>query len=177
MPQDSRAAIFQNGTSTSTGNRIARAAVAVRQCGRLQSRCAASACPVRAMADPLPVRQQYRDVREDQAPGEGIALAGSVNGKALKPARGADAIERDAECAPGLQDADRTTRACGKTGNQLCRSEPPRASRRIGVQVRPQQPASLREAHYRSLARLILTFQTVKSTNPARCPMTSTVRP
>ena len=30
---------------------------------------------------------------------------------------------------------------------------------------------------YRSLARLILMFQSVKPNIPARCPMTSTVRP
>ena len=32
--------------------------------------------PVAAMVEPPPVQQQYRDVREGEMPGEGIALAG-----------------------------------------------------------------------------------------------------
>jgi hypothetical protein len=42
-------------------------------------RGAASAGPFQAMAIPLPVQQKYRDVREGERPGEGIALAGGID--------------------------------------------------------------------------------------------------
>lgn len=49
--------------------------------------------PIQAMTGPPLVQQKYRDVREGEMPGEGIALAGGLNVRPLSTPRGADAIE------------------------------------------------------------------------------------
>ena len=135
---------------------------------------ATSADPVAAMVDPPPVQQKYRDVREGEMPGEGIALAGGSDATASNLPRGADAIEH----GPSAR------RICNARIERLAR-----AAKRVTIFVEaghlgPRAESAFRSYHINrqasgicKLARLILTFQTVKSTSPARCPMTSTVRP
>lgn len=126
------------------------------------------------MAGLLPVQQQYGDVREGEKPGEGIAFAGGVNLTALMPSRARiwsntvpsarrisiSRIERLA------RDAERVTYSV-EANHPGYRAESAIRYDHINRRARDDQ----------RLARLILTVQSVKSTNPARNPMTSTVRP
>ena len=135
---------------------------------------ATSAHPVAARIDPPPIQLKYRDVRKGEMPGEGIALARRLNQIEVNLPRGADAIEH------------------GPSARRICRARIERlarAAKRVTIFVvaghlGPRAESAFRSYHInrqaseiRKLARLILTFQTVKSTNRARCPMTSTVRP
>ena len=175
MPSRSGTTIGHDGTrAPRTSTRCAGSSGASPVVQSAMTVGATSADPVAAMVDPPPFQQKYRDVREGEKPGEGIALAGGSDATASNLPRGADAIEH------------------GPSARRICstRIEPlARAAKRVTIFVEASHPGPRAESAFRSyhinrrapgnreLAGLILTFQTVKSTNPARCPMTSTVRP